>query len=67
MMMMQHLGFDPPQGLPLEGIISLELTSVLVPFPKNSLGLEYKLRSCLCMQAFHCTDSDDPDIHVLDG
>ena len=45
----------------------LELTWVLTPFPKNSFGWEYKLRSSLCTYAFHRTDSKYPDIHVLDG
>ena len=34
---------------------------------KTSFGWEYKPRSSLCTHAFHCTDSEDPDIHVLDG
>ena len=35
--------------------------------PKISFGLEYKLRSSLCTHAFHRTESEDPDVHVLDG
>ena len=34
---------------------------------KNSFGGEYKPRSSLCTHAFHRTDSEDPDVHVLDG
>ena len=34
---------------------------------KNSFRWEYKLTSSLCTYAFHCMDSNDPDIHVLDG
>ena len=60
--------FDPPLGRIFsgEGMFPFELTWVLTPFPKNSLGWEYKPRSSLCTHAFHCTDSKDPDIHVLD-
>ena len=32
----------------------------------NSFAWEGILRSCLCMQAFHHTDSKERDIHVLD-
>ena len=49
------------------GDVSLQLASVLAPFPQNSLGWEYTPRSNLCTLAFHRTDSNDPDIHVLDG
>ena len=59
--LMQHCGFDPP----VEGIFPLKLIWFLTPFPQNSFGWEYKLRSSLCTHAFHCTDKD-PDIHVLD-
>ena len=52
----------------VETIFPLELTWVQAPFPpKNSFGWEYKPRSSLCTHAFHCTDSKDPDVHVLDG
>ena len=64
----QCRGFDPPLGnFPEEGIFPLELTWLQTPFPQNSFGWEYKPRSSLCTQAFHCTDSKDPDVHVLDG
>ena len=52
--------------LPVGGIFPLELTWVLTPFPKNFFGWEYKLKSSLCTQAFHHTDSKGPDIHVQD-
>ena len=45
----------------------MELTWVLIPFAENSFGREDKPRSSLYTQAFHSTDSKDPDIHVLDG
>ena len=32
----------------------------------NCLRWEHKPRSSLCTYVFHCTDSKDPDIHVLD-
>ena len=66
---MQRHGFNPPlrRIFPIRGIFALELTWVLTPFPQNSFGWEYKPRSSLCTHAFHCTDSKDPDIHVLDG
>ena len=67
--LMQHRGFDPPLGriFLVEGIFVLELTWVLTPFPQNSFGWEYKPRSGFYTLAFHCMDSKDPDIHVLDG
>ena len=67
--LMQCRGFNPPlrRIFLVEGIFPLELTWVLTPFPQNSFGWEYKLRSSLCTHAFHRTDSKDPDIHVLDG
>ena len=43
----------------------LELT--WTPFPLNSFGWEYKPMSSLCTHAFHCTDTKEPDVHVLDG
>ena len=53
---------------PVEGtFFHLELTWFLTPFPQNSSGWEYKPRSSLCTRAFHCTNSKDPDMHVLDG
>ena len=48
-------------------VFPLEWTWLLIPFSQNSFGWEYKSRSSLCTHAFHCTDSKDPDIHVLDG
>ena len=51
----------------VEGIFPLELTWVLTPFHKKiSFGWEKKPRSTLCTHTFHCTDSADPGIHVLD-
>ena len=44
----------------------LELTWFLSPFLQNSFRWEYNPRSSLCTHAFHCTDSKDPDIYVLD-
>ena len=38
------------------GFFSLELTWVLTPFPQNSFRWEYKLRSSLCIHAFHLKD-----------
>ena len=65
--LMQCHGFDPSlrRIFPVEGIFPLELTWVLTPFPKKSFGQEYKTRPSLCTQAFHHTDSWDPDIHAL--
>ena len=51
---------------PVKSIFPLELTWVLIPFPKT-FGWEYKLRSRLCTYAFHHMVSKDPDIHVPDG
>ena len=51
----------------IEEIFPLNLTWVLTPFPENSLRWEYKPRFSLCTHAFHCTDSKDPDIQLLDG
>ena len=51
----------------VQRIFSKELTWVLTPFPKHSFQWEYKPRSSLCTYAFHCTDSKDRDIYVLDG
>ena len=67
--LMQCRGFDTHLGriFPVEGIFPLELTWVLTPFPQNSFGWQYKPRFSLCTHAFHCTDSKDPDIHVLDS
>ena len=45
----------------------LELIWVLTPFPQISFGWGYKLRSSPCTRAFHCTDSKQPDVYVLDG
>ena len=45
----------------------LDCVTSLTPFPPNSLGWKYKLRSSLCTHVFHQTDSKDPDIHVLYG
>ena len=58
---MQCRGFDPPlrRIFPVEGIFPLELSWLLTPFPPNSFGREYKLRSSLCIHAFNCTDSKD--------
>ena len=56
---------QPAQALPTE--LFRPPTWVLIPFPHNSFGWEYKPRSSLCTHAFHHTDSIDPDIHVLDG
>ena len=66
---MQCCGFDPPprRNFPVEGVFLFELTWVLTPFLEDSFGWMYKPRSSLCTHAFHCTDSKDPDIHVLDG
>ena len=52
-------------GLPAEGIFPLEITWALTPFPQNSFGWEFKPRSSLCINAFHCKNSKDPDIHAL--
>ena len=49
------------------GDFPLELTWVLSAFLQNSFGWEYKPRSSLCTRAVHRMDSNDPDIHVLDG
>ena len=35
--------------------------------PQNSFGWTYKPGSSLCIHAFHCMDSKDPDVGVLDG
>ena len=35
--------------------------------PPKTLSDESINRSSLCIHAFHCTDSKDPDVHVLDG
>ena len=35
--------------------------------PQKLFGWEYRLRSSLCTHAYHCTDSKDPGILVLDG
>ena len=48
------------------GDSKFDLQLVLTPFPKNSFGWEYKLRSCLYTHTFHHTDSKDPVMHVLD-
>ena len=53
--LMQRLGIDPPE--PLVEIFPMELRRVLTPFPQNSFGREYKLRSRLCTHALHHTDS----------
>ena len=50
----------------LDGIFPLELTWVLT-ITYNSFGWEYKPKSSLCTHAFHCKESKDPDIQVLDG
>ena len=56
-----------PSSEPLvEGLFTLELIWLPTPFPKNSFGWEYELMPSLCTHAFHCTNSKDPDIHVLD-
>ena len=67
--LMQCHGFDPPlrRIFPVEGFFPLELTWVLTPFPQNSFGWEYKLRTSLFTHAFHCMHSKDPDVHVLDA
>ena len=60
--------FDPSlrRICPVQGIVPLELTWVLIPFPQNSFPWEYKLKSSLCTHAVHGTDLKNPDIHVLD-
>ena len=40
----------------VEGIIPLELTWLLTPFPQNSFGWAYNPRSSLCTHAFHRID-----------
>ena len=59
--------FDPPLGkiFSVEGIFPLEGTWVVIPFPQNSFGWEYK--TSLCSHVFHPTDSKDPDIYVPEG
>ena len=65
--LMQHHGSNILGIIfPIKGIFPLALTRALTPFPKNSFGWQYKLRSGLCSHAFHRTDLKDPDIHVLD-
>ena len=34
---------------------------------QNKKPLSDKTRPSLCTHAFHCTDSNDPDIHILDS
>ena len=34
--------------------------------PQNIFQIRVQLRSSLCTDAFHCTDSKDPDVHVQD-
>ena len=70
---MQCCGFDPRLSLQSRGFfIGVNMGSYSSPPPpppkkKNSFGWEHKLRSSLCTYAFHHTDLQDPDIHVLDG
>ena len=66
--LIEHCGFDPPlrRNFLVERIFPLELTWVLTLFPQNSFGWKYKPRFSPCTHAFHRTDSEDPDIHVLD-
>ena len=55
-------------NFPVERIFPLELTWVQTPFEKKtSFRWEHKPRSSLCTHACYCTDSKDPDVHVLDG
>ena len=61
--LMQRLEFDPPLGRNLSGR-GFDMGSD--SYPPNSFRLKYKLRCSLCTQAFHCTDSKDHDIHILD-
>ena len=54
--LMQCCGFGSLLKIFLvEGVLPLELPWVLNPFPKNSLGWEYKPRSSLCTHALHHT------------
>ena len=62
-------GFDPAliRIFLVHGIFPLELIWVLTPFHQNPFGLEPKLKSSLCTNAFHHMDSKDFDVHVPDG
>ena len=61
------LQVQPSSEFLVEGIFSLKsYCGFCTPFPKNSFGCEYKSRSSLCTQAFHHSDSKDPDIDVRD-
>ena len=65
---MQHHGFDPHVRKFFSGIgdfpLGFNMGSDSIP-PKTLS--DYQLISSLCTHAFHDTDSNDPDIHVLDG
>ena len=56
--MIQHCGFDPLWGLPVEGIVPLELRWVLTPFPNITLLDESINRGpvCACMHFIKWTE-----------
>ena len=60
-------GFRSSSEPPVEGIFFLGVNMVSDSISQNSFGWEYKPSSSLWTHAFHCTDSTNPDIHVLDG
>ena len=64
---MQCCGFDPDSELPVEGFFPCGVNMGSDSFPPKLVQMRvYTLRSSLCTRAFHGTDSQDPDVHVLD-
>ena len=66
---MQRRGFDPPLRRFFSGRGGFSLGVYMGPdsILKKLFRIRVYSRSSLCTHAFHCTDSKDLDIYVLDG